>query len=426
MAGVFHNLPESAQAELHRRLTRSWGVTFQNSMFEGTSESNLDSKTVRVIKSGKLSTATGSRPDSEAELLKSALELSGYGTGVDYEFPGLAEYEDIELANPEVTKLDFPEMIEIGDDLMQSILKIDPNISASASVRTQVVEVSLDNSNGFSGKYKKTVVSAGLGAKYIQGDDFLRFGEFRSSWANDIDYEGLKQDVIRLFEWSKQTVGMTAGTYPVIFAPGEVGHLTRPFIASLNGKAVTRGISPLEDKIGEQLLDPRVTLVDDGTLPREVSSAPFDREGVPTQSNVLIDQGVPKSILTDLETARQLGTRSTGNGSGQGPMPHRVILLPGEQSLEQLIAGIDLGVIIFGTMGAWTGNPFSGNVSGTISLGLKIAKGEIVGRVKNCMFSMNSFKHFKDHLIGFSQETKATRDATYPYVALDDVVITTG
>ena len=46
---VFHNLPESAQAELHRRLTRSWGVTFQNSMFEGTSESNLDSKTVRVI-----------------------------------------------------------------------------------------------------------------------------------------------------------------------------------------------------------------------------------------------------------------------------------------------------------------------------------------------------------------------------------------
>ena len=121
---------------------------------------------------------------------------------------------------------------------------------------------------------------------------------------------------------------------------------------------------------------------------------------------------MPTTILADLETAKQLGTKSTGNGSGRGPEPHRVILLPGDRSLEGLIAGIDLGVIIFSTMGAWTGNPFSGNVSGTIALGLKIVNGEIAGRVKNCMFSMNSFKHFKDHLIGFSKETKSTRGAS--------------
>lgn len=426
MADVFKSLPEGVQAELHRRILRSRGVRFQNSMFEGTSESSHGLSTVRVIQSGTMATSTGTKPGAEATLLKDALELSKYGTSVDYCFPGSSELNQIELASPGVSETDFPEMIDIGDDLLQSLLRIDKNIRASASVGAQEVEVVLQNSNGFSGKYKKTVFRASLGAQYIQGDDFLRFGEFRSSWANDIDYEGLKNEVAKLFEWSKETTDIQPGAYPVIFAPGQIGNLTRPFIASLNGKAVARGISPLEEKLGEQILDPRVTLIDDGTLPREISSAPFDREGVPTQRNVLIDKGVPRQVLTDLETARQLGLEPTGNGSGSGPQPHRVILTPGEASVDELVSDMDLGLIVFVTMGAWTGNPFGGNVSGTVSLGLKIEKGKIAGRVKNCMFSLNSFEHFRDHLIALSKDTKAVGDATYPYVALNDVVITTG
>lgn len=96
MGRLFENLPEGAQAELYRRVSRSWGVRFQNSTFEGTSESRLDTKTVRVIQSGKLSMASGSRPGSEADLLRTALELSKYGTQVDYDFPGVAEYGEIE------------------------------------------------------------------------------------------------------------------------------------------------------------------------------------------------------------------------------------------------------------------------------------------------------------------------------------------
>ncbi len=426
MADVFEGLPKGVQAELHRRILRSRGVRFQNSMFEGTSESSHGLRTVRVIRSGKMAIAAGTKPGAEAMLLKDALELSKYGTSVDYCFPGPAELSEIELASPQVSKIDFREMIDIGDDLLHSLLKIDKNIKAFVSAGAQETEVALENTNGFSGKYSKTVFQASLGAQYIQGDDFLRLGEFRSSWANDIDYRELKKEVAQLFEWAKETTDIEPGAYPVIFAPGEIDNLARPFIASLNGKSVARGISPLEEKLGEQILDPRVTLIDDGTLPREISSVPFDREGVPTQRNILIDKGVPRQVLTDLETARQIGLSPTGNGSGSGPQPHRVILVPGEASIDELISGIDLGLIVFGTMGAWTGNPFGGNVSGTISLGLKICKGKIVGRVKNCMFSLNSFDHFRDCLIGLSKDTKAVGDATYPYVALNDVVITTG
>ena len=58
---------------------------------------------------------------------------------------------------------------------------------------------------------------------------FLRFGEYRSSWTNDIDYEELKKEVIQPFEWAKEITDIDAGSYPVIFAPGEVGNLCVPY-----------------------------------------------------------------------------------------------------------------------------------------------------------------------------------------------------
>lgn len=123
---------------------------------------------------------------------------------------------------------------------------------------------------------------------------------------------------------------------------------------------------------------------------------------------------------------------STGNSTVGGPAAHHVLLAPGEFSIYELVQRIDTGLLILDSMGTWSGNLYSGNVSGNISLGLKIENGKIVGRVKNCMFSMNAFRHFRDHLIALSRKTKVvggsgphdSAAATYPYVALADVFIT--
>ena len=129
--------------------------------------------------------------------------------------------------------------------------------------------------------------------------------------------------------------------------------------------------------------------------------------------------------MLDLATAAEMGRQSTGHAGAAGPAPHHVILAPGVTALAELIKQVNKGVIIFGSMGAWTGNPFGGNVTGTISLGFRIDNGILTGRIKDCMFSMNSFKHFKDHLVDISAETKSMGSATFPYVLLDDVVIST-
>lgn len=425
MKDFWKHIPQDAQVELHRIENRTTRVSFANSELENITNSSRTTATVRVIKDGRISSANGTKPDSEQELLERALATARFGSEVDYSFPAKQQLDEIALSDDRVEQIDVARMLEMAEDLVSALIQYNPRIRAMARVGTNTVKVDLSNSNGFEGSYHKTIWTYGLGGRLVSGQDMLWIGEFRSSCCLETDFAELKRKVIERFETAQETIDIPAGTYPVIFAPGEVTHILRPFLECLNGRAITNDISPWKEKLGQKLLDERVTLVDDGSLAMTPSSAPFDREGVPTRRNVLIDKGMLNNMMLDLQSAHELGKESTGNGTTSGPRPHHVILQPGQSALDDIIKSIGTGIIIYGTMGAWTGNPYSGNVSGTISLGLKIENGQIAGRVKDCMFSINSFNYFRDHLVDISRETKNLGGATLPYVLLDDVVIST-
>jgi len=80
------------------------------------------------------------------------------------------------------------------------------------------------------------------------------------------------------------------------------------------------------------------------------------------------------------------------------------------------------GIVIENTMGAWAGNPYSGQVSGNIAMGFLVEDGKLAGRVKDCMFSVNVFTHLRDHLVALSRETKNV-GPTLPYALVDNVSI---
>lgn len=434
MTDLLASLPTGVAGELRVSKVRTAGARFANSEFEGTRETLYELQSLRVIRDGRMGVATSTKPGGCGELVEAALEAARYGTVVPdgFSFPGAAAFEPITLTSEETRAAGFERVIGVGEDLMSAMLAYDRRLRVMAGAERNEVEVSLLNTTGFAGSYSKTVWSVGVGGQLIQGDDFLFHGESRSRIDPQEDYDGLKREVIQVFDWAREVVPFTPGTYPVIFAPSEVAYLMLPFAACLNGKAFARGVSPLRERMGQQLLDARVTLVDDGTMPYDPASMPFDVEGVPTRRNVLVEAGVPRTLLLDLQTAAELklpptGNRNTGSGSG----PHHLLLQPGDAALEEIVAGIDLGLIIFGSMGSWAGNPYSGNVSGTISLGLRIEKGSIGGRVKNCMFSVSAFDHFRDRLLALSKETKRLGGglgggaATFPYILLDGVVIST-
>lgn len=421
-------LAKAEQAEVTRSRGTSLEVSFENGRLKDISSEDSLSTRLRVIKDGRLGMSSTTKPGGEDEIVAYALETAQYGKEVRYTLPGSAAAPNPDIFDLRVAEVPTDKLIEIGRELVEAVREYDPKVLTDAVISRDVIEVELLNSQGFCGSYTQTVFKVSLFAKLVEGENFVYTGDSVTSTHLEYDLEAIKHKTIEDLKIARRNVSFEPGEYTVIFTPlGALSSFAHVLLSCLNGKAVVKKLSPWFDKLGKQLFDKRITLINDGTLDRVPGSARFDAEGVPTRRLPLIEQGVLRNFLLDLETAQQLQMEPTGTGTGNGPGVNNVILKPGTQSFAEMVKQIDKGVVIDLTMGAWGGNPYGGQVSGNIALGYKIEKGEIVGRIKDAMFSLNVFEVFSQQLIGLSSDTKGLammgEFAVFPYIAFADVNI---
>ena len=172
---------------------------------------------------------------------------------------------------------------------------------------------------------------------------------------------------------------------PVIFEPRLAAGLVRQLASLVSGYSIYRESSFLCDKLGQKIAASDVTIIDDGRLPGGLGSRPFDGEGLPTRRNQIVANGQLETWLMDSYSARKLGFESTGSASrGVGSPPGvgttNLWLEPGDQSLEQIIANTDRGLLVTELMGMGF-NPVTGDYSRGAA-GLWIEAGEIVHPVE--------------------------------------------
>lgn len=413
--------------ELRTVRTKSKSVLFDGNKFERIDSSNQIAQTARVLKDGKISTAASSKPGAGEELIKQAGEMVKYGSPYSINFAGKADVAEMNLVND--AEMPSKGMIDMVGDFVSSLRAIDERLTVSGRLSSTLTEVSLKTSEGFDHSYRKSIWSGGGSVELMRGEDLLAIYDGKMSMGPDIDFKKLIADMKQKLEWADKVVEFKAGAYPVIFTPREVGSVLMPIIASMNGQAVYRKISPWSDKLGQKLMDERFTLIDDATTPGSWASLPFDNEGTPTRKNALVQNGVIKDLLTDRKVAAQLGIQSSGNAGGMGVSPNYLMMDGGSKTFDELVKSINYGLIIDGTMGAWSGNPYSGIVTGTIAMGLLVENGKIAGRVKDCMFTINAFEHFNKHFVDCTTEREQVgarqAAALLPYLLLDEVVIST-
>jgi len=423
---ITNHMPKGASYELRSERTKSSSVQYAGNKFERISSTDNAAQTLRLLHEGKISTVASTKPGSTDDMMKQAVETVRYGSTYDECFAEKADIKPLNLYDE--ADMSAEQMIDAMGKLVAELQAIDSRLVVGGGLTRTVTETALQTSNGFNHSYRKSAWSCGAYIGLVQGDDRLRLRAGDISMRPDIDMKKIKDELAQKLEWAKNIVPFEAGAYPVIFTPGEMTYILNPVVQSLNGMAIQRKVSPWSDKLGQEILDSRVTLTDDGSLDNSWTSKPFDTEGTPTQRSILVESGRANDILLDRKVAAQLGKKSTGNASAMGPAANHLIMDAGDKTFDEMVKSIEYGMIIDGSMGAWSGNPYAGIVTGTISMGLKVVKGEIVGRVKDCMFTVNAFEHLAKHFMACSAEqehvqTMAGAPALLPYVMLDEVVI---
>ena len=157
---------------------------------------------------------------------------------------------------------------------------------------------------------------------------------------------------------------LPSGQYPVIIERGAMTSLFQAFTGLFSGDLISKGISPLKDKLEQKIFSDAITVVDDPRLCDAVSLANYDDEGCPTMTKTLVDGGVFKVIAHDSKSARKMGTESTGNGfRASYTSPVNVALkncyiVPGERSLDEMCAAMGEGLVVTSLQGLHAGIDF--------------------------------------------------------------------
>ncbi len=177
-------------------------------------------------------------------------------------------------------------------------------------------------------------------------------GRFGYGWFQEDDRAlAFARDAVRQALLALEAVDAPAGTMPVVLGHGWPGVLLHEAVGhGLEGDFIRKGTSAFTGRVGERVANELCTVVDDGTLAGRRGSLAVDDEGMPTQRNVLIENGVLKGFLYDRLNAGLAGVESTGSGRRESfahrPMPRmtNTYMLAGPHVPEEIIASVDRGL----------------------------------------------------------------------------------
>jgi predicted Zn-dependent protease len=171
-----------------------------------------------------------------------------------------------------------------------------------------------------------------------------------SGWAGadhpdwkQIDFKAVSDRAITKARASRNPVAVEPGRYTVILEPQAVGDLVQLLAFALDARSADEGRSAFSKqgggtKIGEKIVDPRVTIYSDPADP-QLLGQPWSGEGLPLGREVWIENGVLKELQYSRFWAQKKGARPNG---GLGA----VKMVGGDTTTEQMIASTPRGILV--------------------------------------------------------------------------------
>jgi PmbA protein len=344
---------------------------------------------VRVVIDGRQGFASAGSldPDIVAATLAEARDNARFAASDP--FVGLAEPDQrpapaLDLWRDTTLALGPDAKIDLALDLERRVRTADPRISGvrSASYADSASERAIATSRGIERSDRATYCSMSVLALARDGSGTTSGSGFSLGREPDeLDLDRAVADAVA------RATGMLGATQP---ASGRVAIVLEPRLTAtllgiiggtLSAEAVLKGRSLFAERVGEAVASPLLQLADDPTDPRSTGAAAFDGEGLTHRRVPLIEAGVLQGFLHNTYTARRAGTVSTasavrGARSTPGAGPSALVVAPGAGTFDELLAGVDHGVLVQSLSGLHSGvNAISGDFSVGVE-GYAIRRGE--------------------------------------------------
>ena len=381
-----------AQASLGK--SESTDVSFEDDKLKSARSSQSTGMSVKVILDGKIGSSNTTDINDVDGVVARALEAAEFGSPAHFEFPSPQEGQDVKVYDDAVLPVTKEEMVRIGEEMMALVKEYNSDIILHAGAGKSVGRSEFANSSGVEYAMEGTSFSVGIYGQWIRGTDILMAGHSFGWNKREIDHVEVAEKAIEWFKMAENIAPIKSGNMPVIFTPEGMNVLLLALRLGFNGKNVFLGSSPLADKLGEKIADERFSITDNPLIDYANGSGKYDGEGVPHQVTPLIEDGVVKNFLYDLDTAGRAGAKTTGHGVGCGPT--NLVIKEGDTPYEEIVKNTKEGLLVHTVMGLGQGNPISGEFSVNVQLGYKIENGEIVGRVKDVMLAGNTYDALKN------------------------------
>ncbi|MCO8272331.1 metallopeptidase TldD-related protein [Actinoplanes sp. TRM 88003] len=199
-------------------------------------------------------------------------------------------------------------------DRVRDFVRAAEGLETAGYCRTVYTSAAFANSAGQSAE-GRTAEAAMDGIARADGADGV--ARLASGRLADLDGTALGARAAAKARAARNPVELTPGRYEVVLEPEAVADLLDNFsVFGFNGKAYAQKQSFAE--LGADQFDPSVTLIDEplGSRDEHAAGLPFDDEGTPRESLVLVREGVTKAVAHDRTSAAEAGTVSTGHASG--------------------------------------------------------------------------------------------------------------
>jgi len=390
---------DTAETEVHVDEVADALTRFANNGIHQNVFEHVLTVSVRLAAGGRTARATTNRLDEDS--LRTTIEASlslAHSQPRDPRLPPMPGKQSYRAVNRFVkptaalTPEDRARAVRLVCDLAEKKGQAAAGIFSSGMSQTAV-----GNSRGLFATYCETHSQFSI---TMQEDPAASWAKADSADVRNIYPQKLAERASEKAHLAVKTTELAPGRYTVILEPAAVLDLVGFMFYDFAATAVQDKRSCLNDRMGKPLFGKNIRIVDDVFHPLQ-KGAPFDGEGIPRQKVLLVDRGVPKSLVYSRASAKAARRKPTGHGfalpNEYGEAPMNLVFSGGDSPVEEMVASTDRGLLVTRLWYIREVDPYEKVMTGMTRDGLFLVEnGRVTGAVKNFRFNQSLIEMLKN------------------------------